>query len=630
MKISVIIPSTDAAKAKQALRSVKSQNGPVADEVIIVGRNLADLYGISGENVRIVNEPRWLNAAAARNTGAGIARGGLLFFMDDDCIAAGDWITSNLEALLDKPEIGAALGRLVGKSDKYFSRCVDLSGFWVQQNSVRKYVNGGYAASLAISRDLFQRMGGFNSKMDMVEDCDLYARIRNAGYKIVYEPKITVYHDHGKDTLKKLVSFMYEGGRNYRRYFMPEARIPSLIGGIITALMAALLNWIQALRVNKNIYPGQYLYAPGVFVGFLAWHLGLNRNPLPRKNLDTLIFFITGDCNLSCRHCFYWKQLNKHNDISFDEIRKGFGSFGKIRNLLLSGGEPFLRKDILEICRFFRENNKIEFLSIPTNGFLPEVIEAKVEEILNKLDIPLTVGLSLDGMNDYHDTLRGREGSFNRVIETYHKLSPLKKSHPGFTITVNPVVTMYNVDEIVRLAGFVKEEMPEIDYFWLCIARGNPKSPDQTPPDTMALRNLYKKINEIFYKNRRDIIPAVKIWDRIFEMKMNVLERKIQVVPCQAGNLIGVLDANGDVRACELREAFGNIKEQEFLSIWNSYLADLMRESIKNKDCYCTHECFIYPSVMRYYNLRPVSIFLRGYKSVRHFIYKLIYRKIKQ
>jgi MoaA/NifB/PqqE/SkfB family radical SAM enzyme len=332
----------------------------------------------------------------------------------------------------------------------------------------------------------------------------------------------------------------------------------------------------------------------------MAWHFGFNAEPLPRRCLDTLIFFVTGECNLSCEHCFYWQRLNRHEEITLEQIKAAFGSFGRIKNLLLSGGEPFLRNDLLEICNFFNRNNRVAFISIPTNGSLPGLIASKAEEILSNLDVALTIGLSLDGMEDYHDRLRGKDGLFEKVIETYGRLALLKKRYPCFSITVNPVVSRHNSGEVIRLARFVKDKMPEVDHFWFSIVRGNPRCPDQAAPDATELRSLYKTVNNIFYKDKRDVISQKKIWDKIFEIKLKVTERRRQIVPCQAGSSIGVLDANGDVRACELREPFGNIRMRDFLSVWNSYLADLMRKNIKDKVCHCTHECFIYPSVIKY------------------------------
>ena len=611
MKISVIIPSINAEKSRRTLESVLCQNGVSADEIIIAGRNLAGFSAVGDDRVRIVNEHAWMNAATARNKAAALAKGDILLFIDDDCLAASDWIYSNLEALFGSTEPAAVLGRLLGKSGRYFARCADLSGFWVQQNAIERYVGLGYAASLGIKRGLFESIGGFDPAKDMVEDCDLYERLRAKGHKILYDPKVVVYHDHGKDTFFKMISFMYEGGVNYRRYFSQDIGPKNFIINTVSAAIRAFLNALQSFRLNRGVYPAQYMYIPGVILGFLAWHLGLAAKPEMRKSLKSLIFFVTGECNLRCEHCFYHDRLNKKDDIKLEQIKKAFKSFGKIENLLLSGGEPFLREDLLEICCFFKENNGVKSISIPTNGSLPEITRQKTQQLLERLNIPLTVGISLDGMKDYHDALRGKPGAFDSALKTYEALKPLKNIYPGFMMTVNPVATARNTAEILKLAGFVKERMPGVDHFWLSVVRGDTRSKDETAADTATLSRVYKEANDIFYCKSKGVVPAKNIWDKVFSIKMDTINKKRQIVACCAGESIGVLDSNGDARACELREPFGNIKDRDFLDIWNSYLADLMRKSIRNKDCYCTHECFIYPSAMKSAIMFPVIILFK-------------------
>ena len=113
--VSVVIPSINSNNARQALESVLRQEGIGADEVIITGRNLEELLSLQTETVRIINHGYWLNASAARNLGAKSAKGEILLFLDDDCLAAKDWVESNVKALSENQDIAAVLGRLIGK-----------------------------------------------------------------------------------------------------------------------------------------------------------------------------------------------------------------------------------------------------------------------------------------------------------------------------------------------------------------------------------------------------------------------------------------------------------------------------------------------------------------------------------
>ena len=79
--------------------------------------------------------------------------------------------------------------------------------------------------------------------------------------------------------------------------------------------------------------------------------------------------------------------------------------------------------------------------------------------------------------------------------------------------------------------------------------------------------------------------------------KVKTAEAQTQVVPCKAGILSGVVYANGDVSMCEQHPPIGNLRKQSFPEIWNGEVARKLRESIANKECFCTNEVFLWPSV---------------------------------
>lgn len=87
---------------------------------------------------------------------------------------------------------------------------------------------------------------------------------------------------------------------------------------------------------------------------------------------------------MRCEHCFYWEQLNDSvKDLTLDELRKVSRHMGWLNNLLVTGGEPFLRRDLAEILEAFVNNNKLQFTLIPTNGFYRERILTTIEKIKN-------------------------------------------------------------------------------------------------------------------------------------------------------------------------------------------------------------------------------------------------------
>src|SRR6266478_4695986 len=80
--------------------------------------------------------------------------------------------------------------------------------------------------------------------------------------------------------------------------------------------------------------------------------------------------------------------------------------------------------------------------------------------------------------------------------------------------------------------------------------------------------------------------------------KLQTLKEKTQVVPCRAGHLSAVVYANGDVSMCEIHKPLGNLRKQTFPEIWSSERAEALRASIARKECFCTTEVFLWPSIV--------------------------------
>src|SRR5204862_7088430 len=121
-----------------------------------------------------------------------------------------------------------------------------------------------------------------------------------------------------------------------------------------------------------------------------------------------LILFINSICNQKCEHCFYWRNLNRRDDLSTEELFALSRSLGRIENLNLSGGEPFLRPEFGEICRQFIRRNKVRQIYVPTNGYFADRTIRPSTETLKEKDLDLFVAeISLDGVGEFHAKFRG-------------------------------------------------------------------------------------------------------------------------------------------------------------------------------------------------------------------------------
>ena len=142
---------------------------------------------------------------------------------------------------------------------------------------------------------------------------------------------------------------------------------------------------------------------------------------------------------MTCEHCFYWRNLNQRDDLKVEEIFALARDLGRIENLNLSGGEPFLRPEFAEICRFFIQNNGVEQIYVPTNGYFTERTINALKSIFEEAALRLFVcELSIDGMPEYHDRFRGNTKSFAKLLETYEALRDLQATEPRCAYIPSP------------------------------------------------------------------------------------------------------------------------------------------------------------------------------------------------
>ena len=311
-----------------------------------------------------------------------------------------------------------------------------------------------------------------------------------------------------------------------------------------------------------------------------------------------LILFINSICNLKCEHCFYWRNLNRRDDLTVDEIYALSDELGRVENLNLSGGEPFLRKEIAEICRHFIRNNKVEQIYIPTNGYFADKTTRAVTGILKESYLRLIViEISLDGTPEYHNRLRGSGQSFQRAIETYDALAELQKTDSRLRIHAISTVSRENMHEVRILTEFLHKRCPSIDHHNIALIRGDRKNPSLQGPELLAFEELHAYAQSLWAKREQGrfgkIVEPMLQW-----AKMCTARKQKQVIPCRAGVLSAVVYANGDVSFCETLAPLGNLREKGFKKIWHSPEAYALRRSIRNRDCYCTNEIFLWPSIV--------------------------------
>lgn len=142
---------------------------------------------------------------------------------------------------------------------------------------------------------------------------------------------------------------------------------------------------------------------------------------------------VTYDCNSRCVMCDIWK-IRDFPMLPVSEFRKLPST---LRDINISGGEPFLRPDLPEVIQAIVETCPKARIVISTNGFMPALIEAQMKKIL-KIKPDIGVSISIDGMHEMHEQIRRIPNGFNLDMDTLERLQKLGMTNLRFGFTILP------------------------------------------------------------------------------------------------------------------------------------------------------------------------------------------------
>ncbi len=341
-------------------------------------------------------------------------------------------------------------------------------------------------------------------------------------------------------------------------------------------------------------------------------NLSYTRNVFRRKRLDSVFLFVTSTCNSLCRTCFYWDELNKGRDLTFEQIKTISETAPEFSKLWISGGEPFLRKDLAEVIELFYRNNRTRTVNLPTNGLLPAKVESVISYLLEKCpDLTIDLNFSLDGLANTHDAIRGVPNNFQKSLATIDMAAAKWNGVRRLRRNVVSCVTGENYRELIAL-GLHLKAVTDVDGHYFEIIRGDPMDPKlKTIPhdELVRLHRVLLAFHESYAdKLFGDIQEPARTLARTWYLAsvrfhFDIHERNHQgpskwPMPCTAGQTTIVIDHDGHFRACELRSKLGRLQDFNF-NLTDAFESPQMKQEVADipkANCWCTHSCFIHCS----------------------------------
>jgi heme b synthase len=300
---------------------------------------------------------------------------------------------------------------------------------------------------------------------------------------------------------------------------------------------------------------------------------------------------ITRRCNLKCIHCRSSSEIEVkgHPDFSTQEafrIIDDIISYAK-PVIVLSGGEPLLRKDVFEVARYGTEKGLR--MCLATNGTL---VDDKICEKIKNSGIKI-VSLSLDGSEEtVHDNFRNQKGAFAGTINAAQLFQK-----NGIEFIINSSFTKRNQEDIPRIYKLAKELGATAWYMFMIVPTGR----GEEIMNELISKEDYEEVLEWHYqmeKGEREMLvrpTCAPHYYRIVLQKSKEEGTKFErrtlkfstggAKGCIAGQLIALIDVDGDVLPCSyFPKSAGNIKVQSFKDIWeNSELFKELRDFKKYK-----------------------------------------------
>jgi len=316
-----------------------------------------------------------------------------------------------------------------------------------------------------------------------------------------------------------------------------------------------------------------------------------------------LTFSVTYRCNARCRTCNVWKK--RVEDLTLLEYERIFDALGEsLYWVTFSGGEPFIRPDLIDIVMACYDRCHPAIITIPTNGLWgARVLEGVSRLSRHAPDAQIIINFSLDGIGPRHDELRGVPGNYEQLKDAYLRLKAA--GLPNVTVGIHSVVSRFNAEEIPALRKHVRDEFRP-DSFITEMAEerleldtvGEEITP--APQDyAVVVDDLIADIDATPSPGFGGVIQAFR--REYYQLAHRTQVEQRQVLRCYAGLASAQIAPNGDVWTCCIRaESMGNLRESgfDFMKVWTSSRADQLRGSIGRGECFCPLANAAYSSMM--------------------------------
>lgn len=337
---------------------------------------------------------------------------------------------------------------------------------------------------------------------------------------------------------------------------------------------------------------------------------------------------VTNRCNLKCHICNVWKERPRI-DTSSEVIDKLTGSryFKDFQIIEFGGGEPFL-VDLVEMTRKFNHSG-LKMILVTTNGMSPDRILDQVRGILELQGLSLVMNVSIDGIRETHDRLRGVPGSYDRATETLRRLAKLAEDNSNLKVGAKLTIQQDNYREIWPTYLMAKEIGVEFTAKPAAVfgsLHNQEMEFDLHAGQVEEITGLLNRIDDDqaggMNREKTNLFGRLYFFSNIIfnrvqlkYLRENLLEKQFkQVIPCYSTFFSVMVHVDGGVYCCPtLMKKVGDLAVESFDEIWQGEKMSTIRRFIHEGRCSCFSQCDQMPSVVVKYKFRLGSEIIKSY-----------------
>jgi MoaA/NifB/PqqE/SkfB family radical SAM enzyme len=339
-----------------------------------------------------------------------------------------------------------------------------------------------------------------------------------------------------------------------------------------------------------------------VSAGTLASALGLAGRALATRAVATRPFKVTlaltDRCDCRCTGCLIWRRP-KGREMTPGEIGTFLAAAPSIRWVNLTGGEPALRDDLVEVARAVRTAlPSLAVLSFPTTGRRTETIVAAAREIA-AMGVPrFYVTCSVEGPPDVHDRLRGRAGAFERMTATYRALREV----PGMRVQLGLTLSDQNAHLVGETLRALRAAAPGVGWrdLHLNVYTTSPHYYDNLAAPVHPPEDVTAAIAPARRARERSAEPSDRIEATYLRLLPRYLRTRRSPIPCRSLVASVFVAAGGDVHPCTVwSQRLGNVLERPLYEILEGAAAARARRVIARDACPgCWSPCEAHPTIV--------------------------------